>query len=200
MRKTIDFWFDFASTYSYPAILRVNNMATASGISVHWRPFLLGAVFKEQGLNDSPFNVYPEKGRYMWRDMERICEAESLPFKRPSMFPRNGLLASRVACLFESAPWIFDFIQQVFIANFYGDSDISDTKVISRIVASLNLDSQDILSQSNTEEAKQKLRIQTELAHSTGIFGAPTLMIGNEMFWGHDRVEQAIGFALGTYP
>lgn len=136
----------------------------------------------------------------MWRDMERICKAESLPFKRPGTFPRNGLLASRIACLFESAPWIFDFIQQVFIANFFGDSDISDTNVISRILTSLNLNSEDILRQSNSEEARQKLRIQTEFAQTIGIFGAPTLMIGNEMFWGHDRIEQAIGFALGTYP
>ena len=82
----IEFWFDFASTYSYPAAMRVEELAGSHGCSVQWRPFLLGAIFQKQGWNDSPFNIYPAKGRYMWRDLERLCASLELPFRKPSQF------------------------------------------------------------------------------------------------------------------
>ena len=77
----IDFWFEFGSTYSYPAAMRVEELAGQAGVGVNWRPFLLGAIFREQGLSDSPFNLYPAKGRYMWHDLERTCRALGIPFK-----------------------------------------------------------------------------------------------------------------------
>ena len=95
--RTLEFWYEFASTYSYLASARVDAVATAAGVQVEWRPFLLGPIFKEQGWNDSPFNLYPAKGRYMWRDMERLAAGYELPFRKPSVFPRNGLAAARVA-------------------------------------------------------------------------------------------------------
>ena len=95
---TLNFWFDFASTYSYPAAMRIEKLAANHGVSVVWRPFLLGPIFAAQGWTDSPFNLQPEKGRYMWRDLERLCQAEGIAFRRPSQFPRNSLLAARVAC------------------------------------------------------------------------------------------------------
>ena len=97
MIPTTEFWFDFASTYSYPAAMRIDRLADATGISVAWRPFLLGPIFAAQGWNDSPFNIYPTKGRYMWRDLERICAKANIPLRHPSRFPRNALLAARVA-------------------------------------------------------------------------------------------------------
>ena len=97
-RQPLHFWFEFASTYSYPAALRVERVAAARGVPVVWRPFLLAPIFGEQGWRDSPFNIYPVKGRYMWRDLARICEKEGLPFRHPTRFPRNGLLPARVAC------------------------------------------------------------------------------------------------------
>ena len=90
-----EFWYEFASTYSYPAALRVGALAEARGVSLAWRPFLLGPIFAAQGWRDSPFNIYPAKGRYMWRDVERTCEAMGVPFKRPSPFPQSSLLAAR---------------------------------------------------------------------------------------------------------
>jgi 2-hydroxychromene-2-carboxylate isomerase len=94
--SALEFWFEFGSTYSYLSAVRIED---AEGVQVSWRPFLLGPIFEEQGWNDSPFNVYPAKGRYMWRDMERLCTKYGIPFARPSRFPRDGLLAARVACL-----------------------------------------------------------------------------------------------------
>ena len=98
MRPELEFWFEFASTYSYPAAMRVEGLCAAADVRLCWRPFLLGPIFAAQGWNDSPFNIYPVKGRYMWRDLERICARERLPLRRPSQFPRNGLLAARVVC------------------------------------------------------------------------------------------------------
>ena len=74
-------WFEFASTYSYPAVQRIEALAGARGVLVEWKPFLLGPVFRSQGWNDSPFNIYPAKGRYMWRDLERVC-AKRLSMRR----------------------------------------------------------------------------------------------------------------------
>ena len=95
--RVIEFWFEFASTYSYPAALRIEPLARRAGVHVACRPFLLGPIFAAQGWNDSPFNIYAAKGKYMWRDLARICDALGLPLQRPSVFPRSGLHAARVA-------------------------------------------------------------------------------------------------------
>jgi len=199
MAKTIQVWFDFASTYSYPAVLQVTRLAASNCLSLCWRPFMLGVIFKQEGWNDSPFNLYPLKGRYMWRDMQRLCAAQEIPFRRPSQFPRNGLLAGRIACLSQDAPWITAFIQAVYRANFVYDQDVADTTVIGEILHQLNVDSQGVIAHALSEESKQKFRDQTGQAVELGIFGSPTFMIGDEMFWGGDRLVEAIDFAMGRY-
>lgn len=103
---TLHFWFEFASTYSYPAAMRIAARAEAAGVALAWRPFLLGPIFQAQGWNDSPFNVYPIKGRYMWRDLERLCAKEDVPLRRPSRFPRPSLIGARVACLGARESWV----------------------------------------------------------------------------------------------
>jgi 2-hydroxychromene-2-carboxylate isomerase len=191
----IDFWFEFASTYSYPAAMRVEKLASHHGIGVNWRPFLLGAIFREQGLSDTPFNIYPAKGRYMWRDLERTCKVLGIPFQRPSEFPRNGLLAARVACCFDDAPWVGKFIRAVYRANFVVDTDISDVAVISSCIDSAGGDPGTVLEQAQSPESKQKLREQTGEAMRLGVFGAPTVVVGEELFWGNDRLEDALACA-----
>src|SRR5271156_5038834 len=89
----VDFWFDFASTYSYLAAMRIRALAAAAEVTIAFRPFLLGPIFKTQGWDTSPFNLYPAKGRYMWRDLERQCADQRLPLQRPDPFPQNSLLA-----------------------------------------------------------------------------------------------------------
>ena len=191
----IDFWFEFGSPYSYPAAMRVETLASHHGIGVNWRPFLLGAIFREQGLADSPFNLNPAKGRYMWRDLERTCEALAIPFQRPSEFPRNGLLAARVACCFADAPWVSQFIRAMYRANFVVDTDIADPIVIGSCIAGAAEDPEAVLEQAQTPASKQKLREQTDEAMRIGIFGAPTVVVGDELFWGNDRLEDAIAWA-----
>jgi 2-hydroxychromene-2-carboxylate isomerase len=136
MTASVKFWFEFGSTYSYLSAARLENVATAASVPVLWEPFLLGPIFAEQGWDDSPFNVYPAKGRYMWRDMERLCTKYGIPFTRPTRFPRNGLLAARIACLAKatSKPWLPEFTREVFQANFAEDREIGDPAEICSIL------------------------------------------------------------------
>jgi 2-hydroxychromene-2-carboxylate isomerase len=190
----IEFWFEFGSTYSYPTALRIERMVRAAGLEVTWRPFLLGPIFKEQGWNDSPFNLYPAKGRYMWRDLERICADLAIPLRQPTTFPRSSLLAARLACWFQAESWIPEFIRQVYLANFGRDRDISEAKELLSILEGLN-QPPPLLSVAESSEAKAKLRTQTAHAPVLGIFGAPSFVVEQELFWGNDRLEAAIAWA-----
>ena len=195
MPGTVELWFEFASTYSYPAAMRIEPLARGAGVSLVWRPFLLGPIFAGQGWRDSPFNIYPAKGRYMWRDLERICERLDVPMRRPSQFPRNGLLAARVATAAASAPWQAEFIRGVYRANFADDRDIARREVVASVLSALGVDGEPWLEQAASEATKQQLRASTDEALAIGIFGAPTLRVGDELFWGNDRVEEAIAWA-----
>ena len=194
MEPTLEFWFEFASTYSYPAAARIEDIARQAGVAVSWRPFLLGPIFGQQGWTDSPFNIYPVKGRYMWRDLERICARLRLPFRHPSQFPRSGLLAARVACAHAGQPWLPAFVRGDYRANFAEDRDIADTTTVSDVLAGLGLPAAQVLERAQSPAAKQQLREQTDEAIRRGIFGAPTFIVGNELFWGNDRLEDAIAW------
>jgi 2-hydroxychromene-2-carboxylate isomerase len=191
---SIEFWFEFASTYSYPAAMRVEALAAERGAPVVWRAFLLGPIFREQGWNDSPFNVYPAKGRYMWRDVERICRAAALPFRRPEIFPQNGLRAARIACWFADEPWLPAFVRTVYVANFGEGRDISDRAALAACLHQAGAEPAPILDRADQADAKAKLRAQTAEASRHGIFGAPSFRVGEELFWGSDRLEDALGW------
>lgn len=195
----IEFWYEFASTYSYPAAMRVEAAAREAGVTLRWRPFLLGPIFGAQGWNDSPFNIYPAKGRYMWRDMARICEAVGLALKAPVRFPQNGLKAARLALLGQDAAWGPEFTRRVYLANFSEQKDISDEGVLADILSSLSLDAAALIAQSNAPDNKERLKAQTEEAVARGIFGAPSFLAGDELFWGNDRLEAALQWAR-THP
>lgn len=193
----LSFWFEFGSTYSYLSAARVEDAAAAAGVRVVWEPFLLGPIFAQQGWNDSPFNVYPVKGRYMWRDMERLCVKYDLPFSRPSRFPRNGLLAARVACLARSTsePWLPDFVRAVYRANFAEDREIGEAAEIRSILDSLGEPGQSLIERAQEPEIKASLHEQSRRAGEIGIFGAPSFVVGDELFWGNDRLEDALAWA-----
>jgi 2-hydroxychromene-2-carboxylate isomerase len=197
----IQFWFEFASTYSYPTAMRVEAAAAARGIPVEWKPFLLGPIFQKQGWNDSPFNLYPVKGAYMWRDLARLCEELQLPLVRPSRFPRGSLIAARVACAFAGEPWLPAFVRAVYHANFARDEDIATPAVIARCLADVGQRAEPLLEAAQTETVKAKLRAQGEEAERLGIFGAPSFVVGRELFWGNDRLESALAWvARGRAP
>jgi 2-hydroxychromene-2-carboxylate isomerase len=198
---TLDFWFEFSSTYSYPATMRLGALAAQARVVVRLRPFLLGPIFQAQGWNTSPFNLYPAKGRHMWRDLERICAELKLPFRRPDLFPQSGLLAARVALAglqqaAGSAVWVEDFCRAVYRAQFAEGRRIDQPQAILAILSVLKVDAEQIMAAARSTDIKDKLRAQTAEAQRLEIFGSPTFITSDgEMFWGNDRLESAIAWA-----
>ena len=195
--KTLDFWFDFASTYSYPAAMRIERVAGEAGVEVVWRPFLLGPIFAAAGMNDSPFNLNKAKGDYMWRDLQRACAAEGLTLVRPAQFPQHTLLAARMAVTGLEAGWTPAFSRAVYDANFAQGLDISQAEVLAPLVTAAGGDAEAALEQAKSEAVKAQLRDHVELAISRGVFGAPSFITEDgELFWGNDRLEQALDWAV----
>lgn len=193
MKPELEFWYEFASTYSYLSAMRIGELAEREGVVIKWRPFLLGPIFKSQGWDTSPFNIYESKGRYMWRDLERHADKYGIPFKKPSEFPRHEILASRVALIAEPEGWCEEFSKKVFLANFAEDRDISDESVIGTILESLGQDASRVLGLALSDGNKLALRKQTERAIEKGIFGAPSFVAPDgELFWGNDRLGDAV--------
>jgi 2-hydroxychromene-2-carboxylate isomerase len=130
----------------------------------------------------------------MWRDLERLAHKHGLPFKRPSRFPRAGLLPARIACAHADAPWCPAFIRAVFSANFAEDRDIGDRAVVADILTQLGQPAEAVIAAAETQENKDCLRLQTEHAAEIGLFGAPSLIADGELFWGNDRLEDALAW------
>jgi 2-hydroxychromene-2-carboxylate isomerase len=188
----LEFWYELASTYSYLSAMRIGAVGAEAGIDVVWKPFVLGPIFNAQGWNTSPFNIYPAKGRYMVREMERLSAARGLPFMMPSPFPQNSLNAARLALIGHDEGWGPAFARAVFTAQFADGEDISDRKVLGKILSGLGRDPAPLLARMEQPDTKQRLRQQTEVAQELGIFGAPSFLAQDELFWGDDRLEQAI--------
>jgi 2-hydroxychromene-2-carboxylate isomerase len=196
----IEFWFEFASTYSYPAAMRVERLAGEAGIGVEWKPFLLGPLLNgQQGLTDSPFNAFPVKGKYMWRDLARVCEDAGLPLTKPAAFPQNGLKAARVTLAppEDARP---DFVRGVYAANFAEGALISDDAVLEGLLIRLGHSPDAVLARAGSAEVKAQLKKNTEEAAARGVFGAPTFFAPDgDMFWGNDRLEQAVARARQSH-
>jgi len=191
----IEFWFEFASNYSYLSVMRIEDAARQSGVRIVWKPFLLGPIFRDLGFETSPFVLQKEKGAYVWRDMARQCRKYGLGWVQPTTFPRLGVLPARIALLGAEQPWIGAFCRQVMELNFALDKDINQPDRMAGILTELGLPALDILNQAQAEPIKKLLREQTGAARARGVFGAPTFFVGTEMFWGNDRLEDALAFA-----
>ena len=190
-----EFWYEFASTYSYPAALRVGALAEERSVSLAWRPFLLGPIFAAQGWRDSPFNVYPAKGRYMWRDVERTCEAMGVPFKRPEPFPQPSLLAARVALALQDEERA-SFSRQVYMAEFGRGLSIADRTTLASLLTACGVDPTATLERAESDANKAALKAECARAAEIGIVGAPSIVTADgEVFWGNDRLEQGLDWA-----
>ncbi|MEM9059957.1 MAG: 2-hydroxychromene-2-carboxylate isomerase [Pseudomonadota bacterium] len=191
----LELWFEFASTYSYLTVARVEPLARDVGVEIVWRPFLLGPIFRDKGMETSPFVLDPVKGAYMWRDVERRAERFGIPFVRPAIFPAKGLEAARIMTAGLAEPWSGAFARQVFSAQFVEGADISDGEVLRRALERCVDDPDHWLGLARQDETKARLRALTEEARTHGIFGAPSFRVGDELFWGDDRLEDAIAWA-----
>lgn len=190
----IEFWFDFGSNYSYLSVMRIEETASRLGVTIQWRPFLLGPIFKSFGWTTSPFVVQTWKTEYVWRDMERECRKYRLAWTRPTTFPRASLLPARVALIGAEKPWMGEFCRRIMQVNFVADRDIDSAACVSEVLAQLGLRAQEIIDDARDEANKLRLRNQTELARTKGIFGAPTFFVGEDMFWGNDRLDDALAY------
>lgn len=200
MKSTvIEFWYEFASPYSYLAAARIEALAAGRPVALDWRPFLLGPIFRTRGHDPSPFqNASPAQRRYRWRDVQRLCAAAGLALRLPSTYPRNGLLAARVALIAVDEGWGPAFSRAVYHANFAEDRDIASPEVLAAVIAGLDRDAPAVLERASAPANKARLVARGEEAIRRGIFGAPSFLIGDELFWGNDRLDQAIGWALAA--
>jgi 2-hydroxychromene-2-carboxylate isomerase len=187
---TLEVWFDFASPYSYLAVTRLP--ALARGVTITWRPFLLGPIFSERGWTTSPFVLFPDKGRHMWRDVEREAAHFGIPFAKPSMFPVRSTLAACVALVAIDDGFIETFARDVYAAHYVRDLDISRDDVIDGV---LGANGPAIRARAMAPETKARLRASVGRAKELGIFGAPSFVVGDELFWGNDRLERALEYA-----
>ena len=195
-RPVLEFWYEFASTYSYLSAMRIEEVADRAGVDVRWRPFLLGPIFAAQGWTSSPFNLFPTKGRHMWRDMEREAARLGLPFRRPDPFPQNSVLPARVALVGLAQGWGEDFSVAVYTAQFVEDGRIDEPRTLAEILSFMNVDARAALEAAQSDDIKLRLRSEVEAAQRLGVFGAPSFTTADgELFWGNDRLEQALAWA-----
>jgi 2-hydroxychromene-2-carboxylate isomerase len=192
--STIEFWFDFGSNYSYLSVMRIEDAAREKGVHIIWKAFLLGPIFRDLGMANSPF-VLQKRRVHMFGVTWSGNAKFGLRWRQPSTFPRAGVLSSRVALLGAEQPWIGAFCRRVMELNFVLDQDINQADRLAPILTELGLSAGEILDQAQAEPTKKRLREQTVQARSRGVFGAPTFFVGTEMFWGNDRLDDALLFA-----
>lgn len=191
----IELFFDFASTYSYPAVMTAERSAAEHGVRIVLRPILLGPIFAAQGYTQPPFLQFSAKGAYHFRDLERVCAELGLPWRKPSVFPRRSLLAARVALVGLDADWGAEFTRRVFVLNFAEDREIDDERNVRALLEELGLAADAVLARSLSDDNRARLKRETARAEQLGVFGAPTFVVDGELFWGHDRMQQALRWA-----
>jgi len=194
---TVDFFYDFASPYACLSALRLRALAHAAGVPIRWRPFLLGPIFQAEGLKDSPLNVFPLRGAYAARDVERRSRRHGFSVRFPSTFPRGSVLPARVALVALREGWGEAFSEAVYRAEFQGDEDIASPEVVGALVRAQGQQPERVLQAAQAPEVKAALRAQVEAAQASGIFGAPSFLVEGELFWGDDRLEDALDWARG---
>lgn len=194
--RAVDFYFDFSSTNSYFAAFMLPEICARNDARVNWMPTHFAALFRGTGFDVMAMSS--RKARYLWRDHARYAELTGLPFKRPSRFPiktstalRAVLAAGRNAGGDEDAHERAkgSLTQAIMRAYWERDEDIGEPAVVASIAASAGFDGARVLSAAGTASIRKDLAAITERAIARGVFGAPTFFVGNEMFWGKDRLE-----------
>ena len=193
--QPIDFWIEYGSTYTYLSVARIGALAAEAGVEVRWQPFFVMPIMAELGLNQGPFLPYPSKTAYMWRDIERRAQQSAVPYVRPSTYPVNSLLTARIACIAAEEGWCRAFTERVFALHWTKNVLIGTEENIGTALTALGQSSEDVVSRAQRAQMKDRLKQQTERAKSLGIFGAPSFTVGSELFWGDDRLEEAIEWA-----
>ncbi len=195
MSKTLDFYFDYGSPNAYLAHTQMPGLAERTGADVVYKPMLLGGVFKATG-NVSPATV-PAKSRYMGIDMARFIARYGVPFQRNPHFPVNTLALMRGAVFAERAGFLAPYSEAMFKAMWVDGLNMAEPEVIGKVLAEAGLDVDAILAGVQDQAVKDALIAKTEEAVERGVFGAPTFFVGDEMFFGQDRLEMVEAALMG---
>ncbi|WP_428647059.1 2-hydroxychromene-2-carboxylate isomerase [Roseibium sp.] len=191
---TIDFWYSIGSTYSYLTVMRLPDLAKRNGVTFRWRPFNVRHVMTEQ--NNIPFKDKPQKTAYMWRDVERRAEAYGLHPALPAPYPLAGLvLANQVAVLGAEEGWVEDYTRATYRRWFEAGLPAGEDPNLTESLAEIGQDPARVLETARSSRIADKLAQDTTVAMALGVFGSPTMAVGNEIFWGDDRVDDAIAWA-----
>ncbi len=195
----VSFWFDFASTYSYLTLQRIETAADRAEVEIDWRPFLLGPPFAAQGWDTSPFKIYPAKGAFMFRDVARRAQAYGLPFTSDGPLPANSVAAARLALAALETPAGPAFCRAVSRALWARGEDIARAEVLDRCAAEAGLDPDRLRAEAAGPRLKPRLRASVDAARTLGLFGAPSFTVARggatELFWGDDQLEDALSWA-----
>jgi 2-hydroxychromene-2-carboxylate isomerase len=189
----IDFWFSIGSTYSYLSVMRIDEVARRAGGAFRWRPFDVRAIMVE--MNNIPFHTKPAKLRYMWRDVERRAGLYRLPWSAVPPYPIKHLsLVNRIALSAAEEGWCADYVKAAYQNWFISGQDPSIEPNLSDNLRAIGQNADKVIARATSDEAKVALEAATTTASALGIFGSPTFVTNGEIFWGDDRLEDAISW------
>ncbi len=194
---TIEFWFGYGSTYAYLSAMRIESLLLGSGIKVLWRPFNLTTLMREKGFAKGPFADRPEKLAYMWRDLERRAKRHGIPYRRPTIYPVDSQRTVRVGFLSSREGWCAAFTRKVMTMNFVEARPIGVPGQLEAALSELGHDPEIVIQRAHEPDVEAALEAQTRQAIELGIFGSPSFLVNGELFWGDDRLEDAIAWCKG---
>ena len=194
MAATLEFFFFYGSIHSYLSVMRIARLASAAGVELSWRPFDLREILIEQ--NNTAFVRNEVKMNYFWHDVERRAARHNIPFAGRAPYPADpDLLALRVGVIAAQEDWCDSYSQATFHAWFIGRRAPGVADHVERVLLSLDRSPAPIVARARGAEGDRLVKAATYDARRLGIFGAPTFAVGSEIFWGDDRLEDAIAFA-----
>jgi 2-hydroxychromene-2-carboxylate isomerase len=191
----MEFWFEYGSTYTYLTVARISHLAEASNVALRWKPFLLAPLFTKMGLSQGPFLPFPSKMKYMWHDLERRARLHGLPYRKPSVYPPITLQTARVGLVAAEEGWCAEFTLGVFSRHWTQNVEIGTPNNLRESILAAGRNPDEVIAKAESQPNKAALRAQTRTAEDKGIFGSPSFLVHDELFWGDDRLEEAISHA-----
>jgi 2-hydroxychromene-2-carboxylate isomerase len=190
---TIDFWISIGSTYSYLSVMRIEEIAKAKGIEFRWRSFSVRSIMIEQ--NNVPFRGKPVKMNYMWRDIERRAQLYALPARLPAPYPLSEFdLANKVAIVGEGTAWSKAYIKATYRRWFQNGEEAGSEPNLSDSLREVGQQPESIIEEARTDRIEKRYQEATREAKSLGVFGSPTFVVNGDIFWGDDRLDDAISW------
>ncbi|KPU94426.1 disulfide bond formation protein DsbA [Variovorax paradoxus] len=189
MTKTVEFYFDFGSPAAYLAATQLPHVCADTGAELVWKPMLLGGVFQATG-NHSPAEIAP-KGSYMTTDLQRFAKRYGVPFVHNPHFPINTLLLMRGATgvQMEQPARFAAYVDAIYHAMWVEPRNLNDPAEVGAVLQAAGFDPAALLALAGRQDVKDRLKAVTQEAVARGVFGAPTMFVGSDMFWGQDRLD-----------